>query len=444
LTEAAQVFRDMAKTDDAFLQQLKAEYPEGEPREQAAHRLALAAQAMDDAAVYTIDAWCQRMLREHAFDSGSLFEENLVGDEAALRLEAVQDYWRQQLYPMGTERVTHVLGVWRDVPALEQDMRALMAVPLDDAQPGTLAQVFGAAMAERDAQLQSLKQGWGEKADNLLGWIEAQLAVKKHGWNGTLLQVGRSQKWLEALKSWAQSEGDFKALKDAMGKGWNRFTPEGLLECRKDGDVVDLPPESQIYAQLLAGLEALPDPTQAARLHARTHVLQRMAELKRRSGLFGFADMLERLEVALAALKDYLMKRKGSIDALVEALKQFEGTLVFISHDVYFIRALAQKVVHVADGVLTHYPGDYDLYLHQVDQGGDWEEIVEEQVSDTAYAILRAKKEAIKINKAFNDGAPVNWRDLVNLVVPSGVTMNIQDPEMLRVQEEAKNTGAAV
>ena len=57
---------------------------------------------MDDAAVYTIDAWCQRMLREHAFDSGNLFEENLVGDEAALRLEAVQDYWRQQLYPMAT------------------------------------------------------------------------------------------------------------------------------------------------------------------------------------------------------------------------------------------------------------------------------------------------------------------------------------------------------
>jgi exodeoxyribonuclease V beta subunit len=300
LTEAAQVFRDMAETDDAFLQQLKDEYPEGEPREQAAHRLALAAQAMDDAAVYTIDAWCQRMLREHAFDSGSLFEENLVGDEAALRLEAVQDYWRQQLYPMGTALVTQVLGVWRDVPALEQDMRALMAVPLADAAPGTLAQVFGAAMAEREAQLQALKQGWNDKADNLLGWIEAQLAVKKHGWNGSLLQVGRSQKWLEALKSWAESDGDFKALKDAMGKGWNRFTPEGLLECRKDGDVVELPAECQAYAQLLEGLDALPDPSQVARLHARTHVLQRMAELKRRSGLFGFADMLQRLDVALA------------------------------------------------------------------------------------------------------------------------------------------------
>jgi len=52
-----------------------------------------------------------------------------------------------------------------------------------------------------------------------------------------------------------------------------------------------------------------------------------------------------------------------SIDALVNALKAFEGTLVFISHDVYFIRALAQNVLHVHSGRLTAYAGDYDYYL---------------------------------------------------------------------------------
>ncbi len=53
----------------------------------------------------------------------------------------------------------------------------------------------------------------------------------------------------------------------------------------------------------------------------------------------------------------------ASIDALVLALKQYEGTLVFISHDVYFIRALAQNVLHVHSGRLTPYAGDYDYYL---------------------------------------------------------------------------------
>jgi ATP-binding cassette, subfamily F, member 3 len=53
----------------------------------------------------------------------------------------------------------------------------------------------------------------------------------------------------------------------------------------------------------------------------------------------------------------------SSIDALAYALDQFQGTLVFISHDVYFIRALANHVVHVNAGRLTHYPGGYQYYL---------------------------------------------------------------------------------
>jgi len=53
----------------------------------------------------------------------------------------------------------------------------------------------------------------------------------------------------------------------------------------------------------------------------------------------------------------------ASIDALIGALEQFSGTLIFISHDVYFIRQLAKHVLHVDSGKLTHYHGDYQYYL---------------------------------------------------------------------------------
>jgi ATP-binding cassette subfamily F protein 3 len=53
----------------------------------------------------------------------------------------------------------------------------------------------------------------------------------------------------------------------------------------------------------------------------------------------------------------------GSIDALVGALGQYEGTLIFISHDIYFIRAVAKTVLHINAGKLTPYAGDYDYYL---------------------------------------------------------------------------------
>jgi ATP-binding cassette subfamily F protein 3 len=55
----------------------------------------------------------------------------------------------------------------------------------------------------------------------------------------------------------------------------------------------------------------------------------------------------------------------ASIDALVGALKEFDGTFIFISHDVYFIRALAQNVLHVHSGRLTPYAGNYDYYLEK-------------------------------------------------------------------------------
>jgi ATP-binding cassette, subfamily F, member 3 len=54
-----------------------------------------------------------------------------------------------------------------------------------------------------------------------------------------------------------------------------------------------------------------------------------------------------------------------SIDALVAALGQYAGTLLFVSHDVHFIRSLATSVIHVHAGTLTTYPGGYDYYLEK-------------------------------------------------------------------------------
>jgi len=53
----------------------------------------------------------------------------------------------------------------------------------------------------------------------------------------------------------------------------------------------------------------------------------------------------------------------ASIDALISALKQYEGTLAFVSHDVHFIRAIATSVLHIHSGQLTSYAGNYDYYL---------------------------------------------------------------------------------
>ena len=58
----------------------------------------------------------------------------------------------------------------------------------------------------------------------------------------------------------------------------------------------------------------------------------------------------------------------ASVDALIEALKQYQGTLVFISHDVHFIRALSNHVVRVEAGQLRHFTGGYQYYLDKTSQ----------------------------------------------------------------------------
>jgi ATP-binding cassette, subfamily F, member 3 len=54
-----------------------------------------------------------------------------------------------------------------------------------------------------------------------------------------------------------------------------------------------------------------------------------------------------------------------TVESLTLALERYEGTLVFISHDVHFIRHLATKVLHVNAGRVTPYTGDYDYFLEK-------------------------------------------------------------------------------
>jgi len=54
-----------------------------------------------------------------------------------------------------------------------------------------------------------------------------------------------------------------------------------------------------------------------------------------------------------------------TVESLILALESYQGTLVFISHDVHFIRKLATKVLHVNNGQVRAYPGGYDYFLEK-------------------------------------------------------------------------------
>ena len=55
----------------------------------------------------------------------------------------------------------------------------------------------------------------------------------------------------------------------------------------------------------------------------------------------------------------------AGVEALTKAFKLYQGTLCFISHDLYFIREIANHIVEVDNGTLRDYPGGLDYYLEK-------------------------------------------------------------------------------
>jgi ATP-binding cassette, subfamily F, member 3 len=58
-----------------------------------------------------------------------------------------------------------------------------------------------------------------------------------------------------------------------------------------------------------------------------------------------------------------------AVDALIQALSRYEGTMVFISHDIHFVRSVANVVYEVKDGVVRKYPGNFDYYMDKKARG---------------------------------------------------------------------------
>ena len=300
LLTAAQCFRGESPPDpdDALLIALLAEHPSGPARSAAAWRLATAAQSMDDAAICTIDAWCQRMLREHAFDSGAAFDEALNANERAMQVEAAQDFWRRELYPLQGGVLDVALGVWKNVAVLADDARDLLTAALPDAAAqASLGALIERLSVQRGAALAALKAGWSQRAQAMQAWLDAQTAGKASPFNKAKLQARYYTPWLAALAAWAD-DAAADAL-DLTPAAISRLTPAGMDDAQNGKHPVALPDHFAAFERLLHARDELPGIACELRAFAAASIARRLAELKRQAGTFGFADLLTRLDEAL-------------------------------------------------------------------------------------------------------------------------------------------------
>ncbi|UMR29921.1 exodeoxyribonuclease V subunit beta [Massilia sp. MB5] len=326
LVEAAAYFRGQGAGSDPYLDQLLESCAGDSARQQAAHRLTLAAETMDEAAIFTIDAWCQRMLREHAFDSANLFDEELVSDEAALFEDAVHDYWRQQVYPLGADVLQSLLECWPDVDALKRSVRELVrrVAAVGAAGGETLAALIRREQNEQMLKLAGLKEDWYERANRMEQWILAQRAEAPKCFNGVKMKPESVAKWFEALRNWAADPRQLRP--DLNDTAWRRLRPDGIADACAKGFSPIVPDDFDAVAALEEALAAIEPLAHALYRHAAASIAQRMSELKRRNRQFGFADMLERLKQALEGGNGAALRKRITEQYPVAMVDEFQDT----------------------------------------------------------------------------------------------------------------------
>lgn len=271
---------------DPFVQQLIEELNDNLL---ACQRLDLASKQLDEAAIFTIHGFCQRMLSQHAFESGAMYDQQFILDESQWLKLAVEDYWRKRIVNLEPKLLKLLFAQWADPEALLKDIRPLLS---RQAQP---LQVYSVQQCETKLahyqQLVSDTKHWW--LDNN---IASQLAEANLKGNMT---VGKAYV-LETMQAFCLSS---EVYPDFHTDGWGVFLPEKIVSAQKKTGSADL---SHLDFSQFEVLQASQHECQnvlrlAFSQQALQEVRRNLVENKQRLQLLAPDDLLSSLQKALGA-----------------------------------------------------------------------------------------------------------------------------------------------
>ena len=334
LVEAATVFREDPSTLDSNerdpLRQLRnCHAPDTWPI--SARRLTVAAEWMDEAAIHTIHAWALKMLQEHAFDSGNLFQQTLQPDLGDLLHDAVSDYWRRQFHGVSVTEATTIRSVFKTPAELMKAVRGPLGRPDatlrfkgDVLESGRLGQELG-GIAGHHAAAHAAEQAAREAYRRDPTTILALLNKARPDLNGnTFREKGNDTKWaaaLEELEAWGEH-----------GAPADKFVPK-LGQSRIKVVKNKTAPQHPFFAAVDAWQERL-EPAAAATERLRALIVaDACAQVRERLDAFlleraelGFDDILRRLAAALEGPQAEALARRIRVQFPVALIDEFQDT----------------------------------------------------------------------------------------------------------------------
>ncbi len=297
LSSTARYFRQKTEKTDPFVEGLRAYYPK-ERWAQCAQRLELAANWMDEAAVYTIHGWCNRMLQQHAFDSGSLFRQEVKTDDTELLNQVARDYWRIFYYALSMEApyLEAVYAEFKQPEALQKVVKDLLTkdepIGNSSSKGQTITDLCAAFFKHQHTELEALKSPWKD-------WVAELRPIIDHAVNSKVLPAGNYNVrhragWFDKIEAWVNTPNQIELN---IGQGFINLSTEGMAALAKSTPPSH--PAFDVIGQLPAKLAALPTLKTVLMEHAVHWMRARCLTEKNRLAQMSFNDMLTRLDAAL-------------------------------------------------------------------------------------------------------------------------------------------------
>ncbi|HCH23618.1 MAG TPA: exodeoxyribonuclease V subunit beta [Oceanospirillaceae bacterium] len=301
LVEAAAYLRTQAQPSlaatikvDELLQELCDTYADEAQQAGAAKRLEMAAEAMDEASISTIHAWCYRVLSEFALHYGGAFEQNLLESETELLKGTSEDFWRLCVLGMSHASLAYMMQRFVGPQTLLGEVRKLLShggsLP---AASQNLDDHIGQLEGEKKALISKVKADLEASVDEL----EAYFAEANEAglYKAAGLNSANKAKALAKIRDFVHSDDS----KLEVNKGLQRLAMQDLSIWKDLEQVqVDLLAAKHLAAALDLA-EQLPSPDAQILTDACHWFNQHLATKKQQLGLLSNDDLLLRLQQAL-------------------------------------------------------------------------------------------------------------------------------------------------
>ena len=290
LREAADAFLT-GRSRDQFLNSLVEKTADGQT---ALSRTREAIRAFDEAAIYTIHGFCRRVLHENAFESGGLFDTELISDQTDVTRQIVLDFWRGHIYNASTLFVNYLITSKITPDGLftffgnRVSNPDLKVIPVLDAPDSSLAErLFTEAFDDISRMWPSAKEEVGEILLNCEG-------LKLNSYPKAKIHV-----WIEAMDGFVAT-----GCKDvSLSEGFKKFSSSELAVGTKKGHAAPAHPFFTLCETMLERYDALKRVFDKRILSLKTglfHYLQaELGKRKSRQNIQFFDDLLNNLYTAL-------------------------------------------------------------------------------------------------------------------------------------------------